>query len=159
MSAVQYWILVGSPENLEATRAHGFRLQGFKTRHRKKAESMRPGDRLVYYVTGVQGFAATATVTSTVFEDHTPIWTSRDPKKASEDYPWRVQIEPDIVLPPGLTVPAEEIALMLDHTKKWPPEHWRLAFQGQLHRISERDFTLIRQALAQTAAVREGAQQ
>jgi len=63
VSAGQYWILVGSPENLEATRAHGFRLQGFKTRHRKKAESMRPGDRLVYYVTGVQGFAATATVT------------------------------------------------------------------------------------------------
>jgi len=158
VSAGQYWILVGSPENLEATRAHGFRLQGFKTRHRKKAESMRPGDRLVYYVTGVQGFAATATVTSEAFEDHTPIWTSRDPKKASEDYPWRVQIEPDIVLPPGLTVPAEQLAPLLDHTKKWPPEHWRLAFQGQLHRISERDFTLIRQALAQAAAVSEGVQ-
>ncbi|GBD19575.1 hypothetical protein HRbin28_00007 [bacterium HR28] len=35
---------------------------------------------------------------------------------------------------------------------------WRLAFQGQLHRISERDFTLIRQALAQAAAVSEGVQ-
>ncbi|MCM8745721.1 EVE domain-containing protein [Thermomicrobium sp. CFH 73360] len=158
MSAGQYWILVGSPENLEATRAHGFRLQGFKSRHRKKAESMRPGDRLVYYVTGVQGFAATVTVTSDAFEDHTPIWTSRGPKKASEDYPWRVQIEPDIVLPPGLTVPAEQLAPLLEHTQKWPPEHWRLAFQGQLHRISERDFTLIRQALAQAAAVSEGVQ-
>lgn len=158
MSTAQYWILVGSPENLEATRAHGFRLQGFKTRHRKKAQAMRPGDRLVYYVTGVQGFAATAIVTSEFFEDHTPIWTSRDPKKAGEDYPWRVQIEPDIVLPAGLTVPAEQLAPWLDHTKKWPPEHWRLAFQGQLHRISERDFSLIRQALAQIAAVSEEVQ-
>jgi predicted RNA-binding protein with PUA-like domain len=146
---------VGSPENFEATREHGFRVQGFKTRHRKKAEAMRPGDRLVYYLTGVQGFAATATVISEAFEDHTPIWKSKDPKKAAEDYPWRVQIEPDIVLPPGVVVPAEELAPHLHHVQKWPTEHWRLAFQGQLHRIDEHDFTLIRTALAEVAAQEE----
>lgn len=147
MSNPQYWILVGSPENFAATREHAFRIQGFKTRHRKKAEAMRPGDRLVYYLTGVQGFAATATVVSEAFEDHTPIWRSKDPKKAAEDYPWRVQIEPDIVLPPGVVVPAEELAPHLHHVQKWPPVHWRLAFQGQLHRIDEHDFALIRTAL------------
>ncbi len=147
MSNPQYWILVGSPENFAATREHAFRIQGFKTRHRKKAEAMRPGDRLVYYLTGVQGFAATATVVSEAFEDHTPIWRSKDPKKAAEDYPWRVQIEPDIVLPPGVVVPAEELAPHLHHVQKWPTEHWRLAFQGQLHRIDEHDFALIRTAL------------
>ena len=125
MSNPQYWILVGSPENFAATREHAFRIQGFKTRHRKKAEAMRPGDRLVYYLTGVQGFAATATVVSEAFEDHTPIWRSKDPKKAAEDYPWRVQIEPDIVLPPGVVVPAEELAPHLHHVQKWPPVHWR----------------------------------
>jgi len=155
VSSPQYWILVGSPENFEATREHGFRVQGFKTRHRKKAEAMRPGDRLVYYLTGVQGFAATATVISEAFEDHTPIWKSKDPKKATEDYPWRVQIEPDIVLPPGVVVPAEELARHLHHVQKWPTEHWRLAFQGQLHRIDEHDFTLIRTALAEVAAREE----
>jgi len=147
VSNPQYWILVGSPENFAATREHAFRIQGFKTRHRKKAEAMRPGDRLVYYLTGVQGFAATATVVSEAFEDHTPIWRSKDPKKAAEDYPWRVQIEPDIVLPPGVVVPAEELAPHLHHVQKWPTEHWRLAFQGQLHRIDEHDFALIRTAL------------
>ncbi len=152
MSSPQYWILVGSPENFEATRAHGFRVQGFKSRHRKKAEAMRPGDRLVYYLTRVQGFAATATVVSEAFEDHTPIWRSRDPKKAAEDYPWRVQIEPDVVLPSGQTVPAEDLAPHLHHVQKWPPQHWRLAFQGQLHRIDEHDFNLIREALAVAAA-------
>ncbi|MCX7622884.1 MAG: EVE domain-containing protein [Thermomicrobium sp.] len=152
MSSPQYWILVGSPENYAATREHGFRVQGFKTRHRKKAESMRPGDRLVYYLTGIQGFAATATVVSEVYEDHTPIWRSRDPKKAAEDYPWRVQIEPDVVLPPEDALPAEEIARELHHVQKWPPEHWRLAFQGQLHRIDEHDFASIRAALSEVAA-------
>lgn len=155
MSTPQYWILVGSPENFEATREHGFRIQGFKSRHRKKAEAMRPGDRIVYYLTSVQGFAATATVISDFFEDHTPIWKSKDPKKATEDYPWRVQIEPDIVLPPGVVVRAEALAPQLHHVQKWPPAHWRLAFQGQLHRIDEHDFALIRAALA-AVATQEG---
>jgi predicted RNA-binding protein with PUA-like domain len=151
MAEPQYWILVGSAENLEATQAHGFTVQGFKSRHRKKAEAMRPGDRLVYYVTGVQGFAAIARVTSDAFEDHTPIWKSKDPKKAAEDYPWRVQIEPEIALPPGVYLSAEDIALQLHHVQKWPKDHWRLAFQGQLHRIDEHDYELIRTALVQAA--------
>ena len=154
MAEPQYWILVGSAENLEATRAHGFTVQGFKSRHRKKAEAMRPGDCIVYYVTGVQGYAATARVTSEVFEDHTLIWKSKDPKKAAEDYPWRVQIEPDVVLPPGEYVPAEDIAHQLHHVQKWPKDHWRLAFQGQLHRIDEHDYELIRTALVQAASRR-----
>jgi predicted RNA-binding protein len=151
MAEPQYWILVGSAENLEATQAHGFTVQGFKSRHRKKAEAMRPGDRLVYYVTGIQGFAAIARVTSDAFEDHTPIWKSKDPKKAAEAYPWRVQIEPEIALPPGVYLPAEDIALQLHHVQKWPKDHWRLAFQGQLHRIDEHDYELIRTALVQAA--------
>ncbi len=156
MSEGQYWILVGSPENFETTRANGFRVQGFKSRHRKKVETMRPGDRLIYYLTGVQGFAAIARVTSTMFEDHTPIWISRNPKKAAEDYPWRVEIEPELVLPPGQSVPAEELAPALHHTQKWPAAHWRLAFQGQLHRIDEHDYRLLREALVAHGAVSEG---
>ena len=38
---------------------------------------------------------------------------------------------------------AREIALGLEFTKKWPPEHWRLAFQGNLHQVPQEDFELI----------------
>lgn len=151
MTERQYWILVGSRENFATTKSHGFRIQGFRSRHRKKAESMHPGDRLIYYLTGEQGFAAIAVVTSTMFEDHTLIWVSRNPKKAAEDYPWRVEIEPELVLS-GITVRAEELALVLHHTQKWPPVHWRLAFQGQLHRVDEHVYELKRQALEQAGA-------
>uniref|UniRef100_A0A7C2ZYC8 EVE domain-containing protein n=2 Tax=Thermorudis TaxID=1649508 RepID=A0A7C2ZYC8_9BACT len=147
-----YWIVVGSPENFEATRQHGFTVQGFKSRHRKKAEQMKPGDKLVYYLTGEKAFAAIATVTSTSFEDHTPIWRSKDPKKQAEDYPWRVKIEPEIVLPEGEHVPAEPVARQMQYTRKWPAEHWTLAFQGNLHRIDEGDFELIRKALLEAHA-------
>ena len=72
------WIIVGSPDNFAATRGQGFTIQGIKSRHRKKAEAMRPGDRIVWYITGVKAFAGVATITSGYFEDHTPIWKSRD---------------------------------------------------------------------------------
>jgi hypothetical protein len=32
--------------------------------------------------------------------------------------------------------------------KKWPAEHWKLAFQGNLHRIPDEDFDTLRRAIA-----------
>jgi len=31
----------------------------------------------------------------------------------------------------------------LEHVAKWPPEHWHLAFQGQLRRVSGSDARLL----------------
>ena len=73
-------------------------MQGIKSRHRKKAEKMKPGDRIVWYLTGVKAFGGVATITSTYFEAHDRIWQSGDPKKETEDYPFRFNISPDIVL-------------------------------------------------------------
>ena len=152
MAEPGFWIIVGSPENFSTTRSHGFTVQGIKSRHRKKAEQMHAGDRLVYYVTGLKAFAAVATVTSDYFEDHTPIWRSSDPKKAAEDYPFRVHIEPDVVLPESEFLPAEEIARDMEYVQKWPAQHWTLAFQGNVHRVNRHDYDLIRSALVNEAA-------
>ena len=89
------WMVVTSTDNFQRTIDLGFTVQGFKARQRKKVmERMGPGDDLLYYVTGVQVFAATARITSEGFEDHELIWTS----KPGEDYPWRVEVTPDRVL-------------------------------------------------------------
>jgi hypothetical protein len=156
MASRTNWIIVGSPENFAATRELGFTVQGIKSRHRKKAEAMRPGDRIVWYVTGVKAFAGCATITSVFYEDHSPIWQSRDPKKAAEDYPWRVSISPTIILDEGELVLAEPIARRMAYVSKWPAEHWTLAFQGNVHKIVDEDFDLIegglRAATALTAA-------
>lgn len=147
MTGQSYWIVVGSPENFAATRANGFSVQGLKSRHRKKAEAMRPGDKIVWYITGQKAFAGFATVTTTYFEDHTPIWKSRDPKKDAEDYPWRVGIRPDIALEDDGFVPAEPIARQMAYVAKWPAANWTLAFQGNVHKIEHADFELIAAAL------------
>ena len=36
-------------------------------------------------------------------------------------------------------VPAESLAGELEHVRKWPAEHWHLAFQGQLRTVSDAD--------------------
>ena len=143
----QYWIIVTSRENYEATRDRNFTIQGVKSRHRKKAMEMQPGDKLIYYVTGIQQFAGTAEVTSTFFEDDEPIWKSKG-KKQDENYPWRVHIKPERILDEAGWVDSEEFKDKLEYIKKWPAEHWKLAFQGNVHNIPAADYQTISRRFA-----------
>lgn len=143
----QYWMIVTSRENYEATRDRNFTIQGVKSRHRKKAMEMQPGDKLIYYLTGIQQFAGIAEVTSTFFEDDEPIWKSKG-KKKDENYPWRVHIKPERILDEDDWVDSEEFKDKLEHIKKWPAEHWKLAFQGNVHNIPAADYQTISQRLA-----------
>ena len=93
--SAQYWMIVSSPDNFTRTREHGFSIQGIKSRHKNRVATMHPGDRILYYVTGRMAFAATVTVTSTMYEDHTPIWRT---DRREEDYPYRVHIRLDQLL-------------------------------------------------------------
>jgi predicted RNA-binding protein len=132
------WILTGSLENFQINCERGFDLIGFKERRRRQAEEMEPGDEIVFYVTGVQAFGAAARVTSHSFEDRSPIWP-QGKKKSPEDYPWRVKAEPVVVLEESEFIPAEDLLDELEHTRKWPREHWHLAFQGQLRTVGVAD--------------------
>ena len=151
-----YWIVVGSPENLARTAELGFTVQGLKSRHRKKAERMKPGDKIVYYVTGRKAFGGIVTIESPYYEDHTMIWKSNDPKKATEDYPFRVKISPDLILPLDEAVPAEGVARQMAYVAKWPANNWTLAFQGNVHEINADDYGLIRNAIEAAALAGAG---
>lgn len=139
--APQTWILTASPENHEATAEHGFSVIGIKERNRARALQIEPGDRIVLYLTKVMAFAGSITVTGEMYEDRTKIWPGK-PGKA-DAYPWRFPTEPEIVLEEDEWVPAEELSTKLEHIKKWPAEHWKLAFQGQLRTISDKDTKLL----------------
>jgi predicted RNA-binding protein len=138
--AVQYWMVVTSPDNFTRTREHAFSIQGIKSRHKNRVASIHAGDRLLYYVHGRMAFPATATVTSPMYEDHTPIWRT---DRREEDYPWRVHIRLDQLLEEPEWVLAKDIAYRLEYVKKWPPEHWPLAFQGHIHQLPKADFSLL----------------
>jgi EVE domain len=148
--APRTWILTGSPENLAATRAHGFSLIGLKEGRVGMARQIAVGDRIVFYVTGFKAFAGAVRVTGELFEDRAKVWPGK-PGKA-DPYPWRFASAPEIVLDEPDWVPAEELAPALDHTAKWPPEHWTLAFQGQIRAVSEHDAALIMERLGAMVA-------
>ena len=138
------WILTGSLENFRVNVERGFDVIGFKEGRRRQAEEFEPGDEVVFYVTGVQAFGAIARVRSRMFEDRAPIWP---PGKKDEPYPWRVEAEPVVVLAEGDFVAADGLAGGLEHVRKWPPEHWHLAFQGQLRPVGEADAGLLRERI------------
>jgi hypothetical protein len=143
-----FWMIVTSPENYARTKALRFAQQGMKSRHRGKAERMSPGDGLCWYVTGVQSFAGTATITSAFFESHRKVWTSDG---APDDYPWRVRIKKDSALAPERGVPAVSLVPKLRFVRKWPKSSWHLAFQGNVHELPAADFALIARAVAERA--------
>ena len=135
------WILTGSPDNFAATRERGFRVIGLKERNRNRALEIEPGDRIVFWLTQVGRFAGSVTVSGELYEDREKIWPGK-PGKA-DAYPWRFATEPEIVLDDDEHVPGEEIAPRLEHVQKWPADHWKLAFQGQIRPVSVRDAELL----------------
>ena len=139
--APKTWILTGSPENFEATRAGGFRLVGMKERRRRMAQDMEPGDRIVFYLTRVGRFGGSVRITSEMFEDREPVWPGKPGKP--DPYPWRFETEPEVVLDEAEWLAAQDVKDDLEHVRKWPAEHWRLAFQGQLRTVSDADAELL----------------
>jgi len=101
-------------------------------------------------------FAATATLSSQMFEDHSHIWRS---SRREEDYPWRVQMRPEHVLEETEWVLAKELAYRLEYVRKWPPEHWTLAFQGHVHQLPQKDFKLIEDEIRRSQGRRRDGEQ
>jgi hypothetical protein len=147
-SVARSWILTGSLENFRINVERGFDVIGLKERRRLLAERMEPGGEVFFYVTKVQAFGGIAKIRSTMFEDRTPIWPRG---KKDEEYPWRVEAEPMLTLPEERFIPAEQLAGELEHVRKWPAEHWHLAFQGQLREIGDADAELLRSTVEAAA--------
>ena len=139
------WVLTGSVENFRATREHGFEVIGLKELRRPFGERIEPGDRLFFYITKVQAFGGLVEITSPMYEDRTKIWPGK-PGKA-DPYPWRFETKPLLVLEEHEFVPVEGFSQQLEHVRKWPAQHWRLAFQGQIREVSGRDARVIERRL------------
>jgi predicted RNA-binding protein len=136
-----HWLIALSPENFELTREAQFSLLGLRNRHRRKAERMTPGDRVLYYVLQRRVIPAAVTVTSSYFEDREPFWVNTE--RPDDPFPYRVHTEPSIILDSWEGLDAEAIAPRLSYLKRWAPEHWFLALQGDIHLLSSQDYLLV----------------
>jgi hypothetical protein len=152
MDALQkptHWLLVSSPENFEVSRTRGFDIAGMKSRHRRKAETIKAGDTVFFYVTGLKAVGGLAEATGPYYEEDEHIW---DSKKEGEEYPFRFPIQPvAIIAHPSDFVAVEEFVDALEYPRRWPRENWTLAFQGNVHKLSEHDFKILAAAVKEAA--------
>ena len=88
-------------------------------------------------------FAATATVTSSYFQEETLIWES----EGCSSRPYRIHIKSEISLDDSQYIDANVLAPRLEYVKRWPPENWYMAFQGNLHLLPKSDFLLIEEEM------------
>ncbi len=139
-----HWLLVSGAGNFEISRGRGFDVAGMKERRRRAAEAVRPGDTVFFYLTGVKAIGGEARATGEMFEDREPIWCSSKP---DEVYPWRFPVEIVKVRNEGEYLPVAEFIAHYEYARKWPADHWTLAFQGNVHKLSESDYRLIHELL------------
>src|SRR3712207_6436954 len=125
-----HWLISLTPENAAIMRSRNYSLLGLRSRHRKKAERMAVGDRVLYYVLEQRVFPATATITSPYFEDRHPIWINHE--RRDDPFPYRVHTRPNYVLEPWEGLDAAGLAPRMLYVKRWAPEHWYLALQGEV---------------------------
>ena len=147
-----HWLITLTPENYGITRDAHFTLLGLRSRHRKKAERVAVGDRVLYYVLNERIMPATATVTSAYFEDRHPLWVNAE--RRDDPFPYRVHTQPNIILEAGEGLDAEALAPRLLYLKRWAPEQWFLALQGDVHLLSSQDFLLVEREMQRVAETR-----
>ena len=138
-----FWMVVCNADHFRITQERGFTLLGLKAQHRRKIQRVGAGDRILYFMSQARRFTATATATSGYYEDATPIWQ----KEGKADWPYRVKIKPEVVLEESQYIDANLLAPRLDYVKRWPPENWYMAFQGNLHLLPKNDFLIIEEEM------------
>jgi len=144
----QAWITVGSPENFEVLRKRKFDVTAFKSSRKKQSGDMRPGDRIVFYLTGQVQFGGVVEVTSEAFEDHSDIGLESE-GKPGEDFPYRIKTKPVVIAKPGNEIDVREITDLLDKTRNFGPKKLGMCFRGNLHKISDADLEVIEGLLAE----------
>lgn len=135
-----YWMVVQTHENYRISRDLGLTVHGLRRRHRRRAERMRPDDKLLYYISDLRKWSAIATVKSRYFKDEKELW---NPVPRGERFPFRLKLEPDIVLQEESYLDGLQLGPRLEYVKRWHPESWYLAFFETLHLIPQRDFRLL----------------
>lgn len=138
-----FWMIINNERNFRITQNLGFTTMGLKAQHRRKIQRVTDGDRILMYLSHRRRFVATATATSDYFEAPDNIWE----KEGKTGFPYRVNIRPEIILRDDQFMDANLIAPRLEYIKRWNPEDWYMAFQGNLHLLPKSDFQLIEEEM------------
>ena len=135
--------MINNEENFRITQSRGFIDLGLKAQHRRKVQRITEGDRVLLYVSHIRRFVATATAMSSYYEAEEDIWVN----EGSTGFPYHIKLQPGVVLKDEQFIDANLLAPRLEYVKRWNPEDWYMAFQGNLHLLPKNDFMLIEEEM------------
>jgi hypothetical protein len=137
--APSYWLDLFSVETWQEFLDHGGDVSGFGEGRWKTVQRMRPGDRLLCYLTRASRWVGILEVKGPAFYAEDPIWSS-------QPFPSRVPVEIVIALKPENGVPVldmrDELSVFqgLENPNRWSgpfrgsPARWKTADGEAVHR-------------------------
>lgn len=147
---MKYYLDLFSPETYEAFSNSDRTTSGFRVRQRNAASKLKPGDRLVCYMTKLSRWCGVLQVVEGPFEDSTPIFYPED-----DPFVMRFRVAPKIWLPKDKCVPIheEEIWNRLSFTKgqEKGSSTWTGKIRASLVRLSDADGEFLESTLARQA--------
>ena len=135
-----YWMFATTEENFLISSKTGLTLHGFGKKYKKRTDRMCAGDEVIYYLRDKMRWCAVSEIETAAFEDSSPMWI---PRSRGEDFRYRVNMNPKVILDENQYVDASLVAPSLDYLKRWPLELWHLAFIEDLHLLPQTDFRFI----------------
>jgi predicted RNA-binding protein len=143
---MKYYLNLFSPETYEAFKRSTREISGFTENQRSAAEKIRPGDRLICYLTKLGRWFGVLEVSEGPFVDRTPIFRADD-----DPFILRFRVRPEIVLDTAHAIPIREKELweVLSFTKghRLGSKTWTGRIRGSLGEMDEADARLIEQLL------------
>jgi len=140
---MNYWLDLFTAKTWEEFLSAGAEVSGFREGRWKTVQKIRPGDRLLCYVTGASRFAGVLEVTSEPFKDSSVIWSD-------DAFPCRVKVKAIITLPVENAVPVVTLKSVLSvFLDLKSPAAWTGHFRGSPARWSSEDGEHVLQALEQ----------
>lgn len=138
-----YWLNLFTGTTWEEFLKAGGTVSGFRESRWPAVRKVKPGDRLLCYVTGISRWIGMLEVTGEPFIDKTRIWEN-------EEFPCRTPVKVVIQLEPDTAVPVRLLSERLSYfSGDQNPNAWSGHFRGSLIREKDDDAQVVVEALEQ----------
>lgn len=145
-----YFIDLFSPETYNAFSASDQTISGFRQTQEVYAKKIKPGDKLICYLTKMSRWIGILEVTSSHFIDNTPIFYTKD-----DPFIVRFKVKPIVWLEKEYTIPIKEEVVWnnLSFTQRQPliSHKWTNKVRGSLRDIPSKDGKFLEEFLIRQA--------
>lgn len=140
-----YYTDLFTVETYTAFLASDRKVSGFRETQRTMAHRLKPGDKMLAYITGLSRWGALLEIVSGPFEDHVPIFVQK-----SDPFIVRFRVNPSIVLSMEHAIPIKDPQVFdtLSFTRGKRDQYWLGPLRRSLHKLTDEDGRLLEGLLA-----------